>query len=331
MKVLSISIACYNVEGYLRQTLSSLLCKNLDKLEVLIVNDGSVDKTLEVAKEFTTNYPATFKIIDKANGGYGSTINSAILVATGKYFKQLDGDDKFDTDNLDKLIESLETSCADVVYTPFYYWTDDKLVLEGLTLTSPIIELDFNEFYSNYKILIAMHSLCYKTSILRDNDITILENCFYTDTEFAIYPFKYINTITLLPYPVYLYRIGVEGQSVSPTGVRKHYEDYQKVITSIVDNMCDFADIQGEGKREYILTKIDDTFHSCLVNLIKFLPYSITSYKFIKGVDGVIKQKNPTLYTNKKKKTLTVFRKGKFIIYTFLQLILKIRYLLFKK
>ena len=139
-KILTISIAAYNVEKFLFETLSSLKCKNLDKLEVIIVNDGSKDGTVDVANSFIESYPNTFKIINKENGGYGSTINKGIEFATGKYFKQLDGDDKFDTENLDKFIEELEKIDVDIAYTPFSFWTGDKITPVYCGLENKVVE-----------------------------------------------------------------------------------------------------------------------------------------------------------------------------------------------
>lgn len=331
-KILTISIAAYNVEKFLFETLSSLKCKNIDKLEVIIVNDGSKDGTLDVANSFVESYPNTFKLVNKENGGYGSTINKGIEFATGKYFKQLDGDDKFDTENLDKFIEELEKIDVDIAYTPFYYWTDDKLTpvycgLEDKSATNNSLD----EYLKDFNGYLQMHSLAFRTSLLKDNGIKILENCFYTDTEYALYPFKYAKTAKFFDFPLYLYRIGLEGQSVSQTGVRKHFKDYEKVINSILDNTTCYNEIKEENVKKFILRKVDDVFYSSIVNMLKFLPYGYKTYKYIKSVDKTIKEKNPVFYVDLKKKTLKTFRKGKFITYTLLKLVLKTRYILLKK
>ena len=96
-KILSVSIASYNVEKILSQTLDSCLVPEImDKLEVIVVNDGSKDGTAAVAEEYVKKAPETFVLINKENGGYGSTVNAGIQAATGKYFRLLDGDDWFD-------------------------------------------------------------------------------------------------------------------------------------------------------------------------------------------------------------------------------------------
>ena len=119
-KILTVSIAAYNVEQYIDKALRSLICSRMDKLEVLIIDDGSTDNTFSVAKGYESRYPETFHTIHKENGGYGSTINHSIGIATGKYFKQLDADDCFDTGNLNAFIDYLENNSSDLVLSPFY-------------------------------------------------------------------------------------------------------------------------------------------------------------------------------------------------------------------
>ena len=137
-KNLTISIAAYNVEKYLEKALKSLIIDDIDKLEVLIVNDGSSDNTKKIAEEYCLKYPKTFKLIDKKNGGYGSTINAGIKAATGKYFKQLDGDDWYDTKNLNKLINDIDKINSDIIYTPFvtYYEENKKQEINKNSITT---------------------------------------------------------------------------------------------------------------------------------------------------------------------------------------------------
>ena len=83
-KVLTITVPSYNAENYLLETIPTMLSvSNPEKLEIIIVNDGSKDNTLAVAQQLKENYPETIVIVDKENGGHGSTINSGIKIATG--------------------------------------------------------------------------------------------------------------------------------------------------------------------------------------------------------------------------------------------------------
>ena len=97
-KILTVTIPSYNVEAYLEDCLESFVNSEvMDDIEVLIVNDGSSDNTAKIAQRYVDKYENTFRLINKENGGHGSTINTGVREAKGKYFKVVDGDDWVDT------------------------------------------------------------------------------------------------------------------------------------------------------------------------------------------------------------------------------------------
>ena len=143
-KVLTIAIAAYNMEQYLSRCLDSLVCiNNLDDVEILIINDGSVDATLQIAQKYESLYPLSVKAIDKPNGGWGSVVNLAIMEATGKYFKLLDADDWYESIPFSEFVSYLSTVSCDLVLTPY--------VLEYIELgkKKPILfqNIEFNKTY----------------------------------------------------------------------------------------------------------------------------------------------------------------------------------------
>jgi Glycosyltransferases involved in cell wall biogenesis len=233
-KILSVSIACYNVEKFLRQTLDSCLVPEImDKLEVLIVNDGSKDGTADLAREYTAKWPDTFVLIDKENGGYGSTFNASVRAATGKYFRLLDGDDWFDGDGLREFIGVLEKAEEDMIITRFRRvfesdgHTEDRD--EGAKIpfeTGTFDELPDGAWFT-------MHAITYRTAILRDHNVTITEHCFYTDQEYDLLPLRWVNTVRIVPLVVYCYRIGRGEQSVSVEGLEKHYNEQTIVLKKL--------------------------------------------------------------------------------------------------
>lgn len=180
-KILSISIAAYNVEKFLKDTLNSLISPEImDDIEVLIVDDGSKDSTAAIGKEFEEKYPGSFKVISKPNGGYGSTINAAMDVATGKYFKTLDGDDWYDTENLIKFIKELKNIDTDLVVTPFtmvHEVTGEKEIVRYEQSFNKAA-VDFDQLPKEMHPNIRMHAIAYKTKLLQDNHIRIGEHCF---------------------------------------------------------------------------------------------------------------------------------------------------------
>ena len=220
-KTLSISIAAYNVEEFLKNTLDSLVAPEImDDIEVLIIDDGSKDNTAAIGKEFVDKYPNSFKVISKPNGGYGSTINAAIDAATGQYFKTLDGDDWYDTENLVRFVKDLKNMSADLILTPFtmvYEGTGEKQVI-SMERKYQEKNITFEQLPEALYSKIKMHSVTYKTSILKENNIRIGEHCFYTDIEYISFPIVYVNDVNFLDYSIYQYRICLEGQSVSDEG-----------------------------------------------------------------------------------------------------------------
>ena len=115
-KILTVSIAAYNVQNYIKKTLDSLLVGKIDDLEILVEDDGGTDNTINIVKEYEKKYPNVVKLIHKENGGYGSTINKSIEIASGRYFKQLDGDDWYDSENFTDFLNILRKIDVDAIW-----------------------------------------------------------------------------------------------------------------------------------------------------------------------------------------------------------------------
>ncbi len=235
-KILSVIIPSYNVEKYLYETIPTFLHKDvLDDIEVLIVNDGSKDKTSEIGKEFQEKYPATVRIIDKENGGHGSTINKGIEEAVGKYFKVVDGDDWVDTDEFVKYVNGLKELDVDVVMTPFNRVNEVTRAIELKTFT----DVEYNKEYKFDEIICKlgdkyqMHSATFKTEILKKIP-KISEHCFYVDVEFICYPIIHLESMEFLPYTIYQYRVGNNEQSVSVKSKQKNRAMHERVIFNII-------------------------------------------------------------------------------------------------
>ena len=107
MKYISFAIPCYNSEAYMAQAIESILPGGED-VEILIVNDGSKDRTVEIGKEYEEKYPGIVKLINKENGGHGDAVNTGLSHASGKYFKVVDSDDWVDRISLMKILNVLK-------------------------------------------------------------------------------------------------------------------------------------------------------------------------------------------------------------------------------
>jgi len=235
-KILTLSIAAYNVEKTVRRTLDSLVIPELlDQLEVFVVDDGGTDGTLEIAQEYQRQYPDTFHAVHKENGGYGSTVNYSLLHASGKYFRPLDGDDWADSDSLAGLLRQLAAIDVDMVISPLVKYgeqTHKRTVMDGCAAypqgTYPFEQITTSRHFT-------MHSLTYRTELLRTMGLRLTEHCFYTDAEYAYLPLPYVKKVYIWKQPLYFYRVEAAGQSVSLSGKRKHYPEHKTVFQTVAD------------------------------------------------------------------------------------------------
>ena len=122
---ISIIIPAYNVEEYLEKCLESIISQNFDKVEIIIVDDGSTDKSLQIAKEYQKKYPEKTRVISQENKGQGGARNTGIKNATGKYLLFVDSDDTIKSGMLETLYAEMEKSNADIVLFGFEY-VDEK-------------------------------------------------------------------------------------------------------------------------------------------------------------------------------------------------------------
>jgi len=265
-KILSISIAAYNVEKTIEQCLDSFLTSSyLDVLELLVVNDGSHDRTVEIVEGYVKKYPGIIRLINKENGGHGSTINTSLHLATGKFYKVLDGDDWVDAAELDKLIECLQTTKAELVindYMEVYPNHTCRKSHRNLYKEDMVYSFDQVVLDSCFqKIIFAMHESTILTQRLRDVKMQIQEHCFYADTEFLYYVGLAARTVEFHDSCAYQYRLGSSGQSVSPDGIYKHIEDMLRIEFHLMKlYQQDESTVKSRARKEYLFAIVDTSY-----------------------------------------------------------------------
>lgn len=323
-KTLSIVIPAYNVEKFLNNTLDSFVEDSvLADIEVLIVDDGSKDKTAEIGNVYAQKYPNTFRVISKENGGHGSTINVGIREAVGKYFKVVDGDDWVDTKGFVQLVNNLKSCDSDFVFTNYYEYYED--VKETKQIRFDFMEANKEASFAEVcnKKLLPMHALVIKTSILKENGIQLDEKCFYVDVEYVLFPVPYVHTITFFDCFVYMYRLALDTQSVSIAGFQKHVNDHLRVCYHLLEFAKAYkasenavpAYVQYIEKRAAELICTQSTIYSSF-------PWS--DQKIIsdfKAFDAKAKALNADVYalSNQLSKKLFLLRKTNFKFYKLIQ------------
>ncbi|MGC4018003.1 MAG: glycosyltransferase family 2 protein [Muricomes sp.] len=245
-KILSIVIPSYNVEKYLEQTLTSFVETSiLGDIEILVVDDGSKDSTAEIGKRFQEQYPDTFRVISKENGGHGSTINRGIEECTGKYFKVVDGDDWVNTPDFKILVEKLKSCDADYIVTNYYEVNDQTGEKTERAYTELKTEYSENGMQKGQsplsfcevakRVQPSMHALIFRSSILKEHQIRLDEHCFYVDVEYILYPLPYVESVVYFDLYVYMYRLALATQSVSMQGFQKHIQNHIDVILHLTE------------------------------------------------------------------------------------------------
>lgn len=237
-KILSICVPSYNMEHYLDRSIDSLLTDDIiDDIEIIIVNDGSKDSTLAIANTYRNKYPQSIIVIDKANGHYGSTVNAALKIAKGKYFRILDADDWFDTYALNRFISILKDISVDCVFTRFttHNYARNKIIEQDSAGIIFNTELNMSEYIVPRQCY-AMHSLTYRLQLLKDIKYTQTEGICYTDTEYVFYPLREAKTIYNIDLSLYQYYVGRDDQSMSHKVLSKNYTHFETILKRFIDN-----------------------------------------------------------------------------------------------
>ena len=247
MKLLTIAVPCYNSAAYMKNCIESLLPGG-DEVEILIVNDGSTkDNTAEIADQLQAMYPSIVRAIHQPNKGHGGAVNTGIENATGLYFKVVDSDDHLELraykEVLDRLREfSKEEEPVDLLISNFVY--DKELenrhkVMQYRSSLPVGREFSWDEarrFRKGQYIL--MHSVIYRTQILRDCGMKLPEHTFYVDNMYVFEPMPYAKKLYYLDVDLYMYFIGREDQSVNEKVMIGRLDQQMRVNRLMYDFFC---------------------------------------------------------------------------------------------
>ena len=277
-KLLTVVVPVYKVEKYINKCLDSLIVpdEQMDKLEVIVVNDGTPDNSALMAKEYEKKYPKTFRVIDKENGGHGSAWNRGVEEATGKYLRFLDSDDWFDSDDFTKLIDKLENCQVDVVFCNIIKHHLKKKSETKQTL-APMVDgqtrriADFNwEALNTIPRVFDFWYCTYRTSMLKSVHPLFLEKIFYDDAILFIAPMILGDTFVYYDLTIYHYLLGREGQTMNISSQIAHAKDYAKVCNSMIAFAENHPHEEG-NKKEFVNIRINRYIRNTFIWL-NYLP-----------------------------------------------------------
>ena len=312
-KTLTFVVPAYNMTEYLERCVMSLIAaKRNDDIEVLIVDDGSSDGTLEMAQKFEARYPGIVRAIHQENKGHGGAVNTGIAAASGMYVKVVDADDWVGPESLEQVMAVLreEADAAepiDMLVTNYVY---DKVGKRNKHV------VNFRHEY------ILMHALTYRTAVVRESGMQLPEHTFYVDFIYAYQPFPWVKTMKYLDTPFYHYFIGRDGQSVQ-TDVMIRRVDQLRLVNQCMVRATPERGTVPDGLYRYMIHFL--AIESSVASVFMILSRDPENYEKKKDMWDDIKAYSPTIYKDVRKKAMSralnlrgsigrfVIRKGYFV------------------
>ena len=243
MKILTIAIPSYNSMDYMRNCIESLLPGGED-VEILIVDDGSKDDTPAIADEYQEKYPGIVRAIHQENGGHGEAVNAGLRNATGFFYKVVDSDDWVDAESYQKILAFLkeamkEEEPLDMLLSNYVYekvGAKHKKVIQYHSILPENRYFGWDEighFHASQNIL--MHSVIYRTELLRSFHFELPKHTFYVDNIFVYWPLPYVKKMYYLDVDFYRYFIGRDDQSVNETVMISRIDQQIRVNEIMID------------------------------------------------------------------------------------------------
>ena len=281
MKLLTFTIPCYNSQDYMRHCIESILPGGED-VEILIVDDGSKDDTAAIADEYAEKYPTIVKAIHQENGGHGEAVNAGIRNATGLYFKVVDSDDWVDWNAYQAILAKLReiaggSVALDMLLANYVYEKEGakhKRVMRqtGFPKDQIFTWSDVRHFYKGHYIL--MHSVIYRTKLLRECGLELPKHTFYVDNIYVYKPLPHVRTMYYMDVDFYRYFIGREDQSVNEKVMISRIDQQIRVNKIMIDDV-DLNKVSNYKCRHYIANTIWKLSRLSCCNVKRYLKISL--------------------------------------------------------
>lgn len=264
MKTITFAVPCYNSAAYMDHCIESLLAcdHGRNDIEILIVNDGSTkDNTAEKADEWQAKHPECIRALHKENGGHGSAVNMGLENATGLYFKVVDSDDWLDEAAMAEVMAYLRRQTelehpTDLVIGNYVYekvHEGSQTVMHYRNVFPNRKEIGWDEVgHFGQSQYLLMHSVIYRTEMLRDCGLKLPEHCFYVDNIFVYVPLPHVQTLYYLDVDMYRYFIGREDQSVNEQVMYSRRDQQLRVTRTMIDAVKLPDDVPSKRLQKYM-------------------------------------------------------------------------------
>lgn len=313
MKTISFAIPCYNSAAYMDKCIESCLACGED-IEVIIVDDGSTkDETPQKADEWQRRYPDIVKVVHQENGGHGAAVNAGLAAAEALYFKVVDSDDWLDADAMAEVMAYLRRQierrdATDLVVANYVYEKvfEDKRTAMRYRNVFPVGKefgwRDIGHFSPSQYLL--MHSVIYRTELLKDMGLVLPEHCFYVDNIFVYVPLPHVKSVYYLDVDMYRYFIGREGQSVNEDVMYRRI-DQQLRITRIMIDSVDLPDAVAEKKLEHYMENYLSMM-MCICSTFLRMHKKEEDEAKLRDIWRYLEERNPVLYKRVRHNVLNI-------------------------
>ena len=261
-KLITFAVPCYNSAAYMDHCVRTLLTGG-DDIEIILVDDGSTkDDTPAICDRYQAEYPDIVRAIHQENGGHGEGVNQGLRHAQGMYYKVVDSDDWLDEAALKAVLDKLRAFAGaeqplDLFIANYVYEHVEDNTQKVMKYTNVFPEgrvFTWNEigrFRPSQYLL--MHSVIYRTEMLRACQLELPKHTFYVDNIFVYQPLPAVKSIYYMDVDLYRYFIGRADQSVNESVMVKRVDQQLRVTRHMID--CQDLDaLKGQKKlRSYML------------------------------------------------------------------------------
>jgi hypothetical protein len=256
MKLISFVVPCYNSAEYMGHCVDTLLAGGSD-VEIIIINDGSADRTGAIADGYSQRFPDSVRVIHQQNGGYGEGVNRGLKNAGGTYFKVVDSDDWVDEPALMELLAVIRGFAAsldapDLFICNYVYEHAGSGAKKTVSFHRALPRkrlftwAEMGTFGVSRFLL--MHALVYRTDFLRNTAPPLPPHTFYVDNILAYQPLPAVKTIYYTDIPLYHYYMGRPGQTIDEQVLIRNIGQHVRVIRILIDTI-DYSAIQQAQPR----------------------------------------------------------------------------------
>lgn len=258
MPKVSVIVPFYNVEGYIEKCLETLVNQTLKDIEIILVNDGSKDRSVDIVKKFMKEYPDKIVYLEKQNGGLADARNYAIPYAKGEYIAFLDSDDYVEKDMYQLMYELAKKESSDMVECNFIWEYPDKK-------REDIGEIYIGQFEMLEKVRVVAWNKLIKREILEKNKIEFPKGLQYEDVEFTYKLVPFINKVSFVKKPCVHY-VQREGS------ISNSQNERTKEIFEVLENVINFykeKEIYDKFKTQLEYLYVRYAFCSSLLRIVK--------------------------------------------------------------